>query len=69
MSLLGKILVAFNLLAVLLFLYLVAVDWGVRQTWAYAANRWDLALDGLPLDSEERGPEGDRLIERSLRTH
>jgi hypothetical protein len=58
MSLFGKILAVLNILAVMAFVYLVAVDWGQRQTWSYAVYRYDLALDGLPLDDEARSADG-----------
>ena len=38
MSILGKILVVFNVLAALVFAYLAAVDWGQRHAWSWAVN-------------------------------
>jgi hypothetical protein len=64
MSLFGKILAVLNILAALAFIFLVAVDWGQRQTWSYAVYRYDLALDGLPLDDETRSADGTLQVNR-----
>jgi hypothetical protein len=64
MSLLGKILAVFNVLAVVAFVFIVATDWGQRQIWSYAVYRQDLALDGLPLDAEARDPDGSLQVGR-----
>lgn len=53
MSLLGKLLIVFNGLAAVVFLFLASADWGLRQNWAYAAFRHELAIRGLPLESED----------------
>src|SRR5262249_10899846 len=31
---------------------------GKRQSWAYSVFRHDLAIYGIPLDKDERGPDG-----------
>jgi hypothetical protein len=54
MSLFGKILAVLNVLAAGAFVYLATMDWGKRQAWSYAAFRHDLALDGLPLDENDK---------------
>jgi hypothetical protein len=51
MSILGKILILFNLLAATIFVYVAAVDWAARYKWAYAVYRQELMLSGLPLDA------------------
>jgi hypothetical protein len=58
MSLFGKVLALLNLVALLAFFYLATVTLQMRQAWSYAALRWDIALDGLPVDKndvDERG--------------
>ena len=56
MSILGKILILFNLLAATIFVYVATVDWAARYKWAYAVYRQDLTLDGLPLDAKREDP-------------
>jgi len=53
MTFFGKFLAVLNLGALCGFLYLAVVDFQMRQAWAYANFRWDLALDGFPVDEEE----------------
>jgi hypothetical protein len=58
MSLFGKVLAVLNLLALGGFLYMATVTLQARQAWSYAVMRWDIALDGMPVDeddSDERG--------------
>jgi hypothetical protein len=64
MSVLGKILAILNVIAAFVFLLIAALDWGARQSWAYAAYRADLALDGLPLDENEVDLKGQKRIDR-----
>jgi hypothetical protein len=54
MSLFGKVLAVLNLLALGGFLYMASATLQVRQAWAYAALRWEIALDGMPVDREDR---------------
>ncbi len=63
MSLLGKILAGLNIVAAIVFACLVALDWGQRQKWTYAVFRQDLALNGLPVDDEERDSDGVRQVD------
>jgi hypothetical protein len=63
MSILGKILVVFNVLAALVFAYLAAVDWGQRHAWSWAVNSEEFAMDGLPLDENETDADGTPLVE------
>lgn len=64
MSMLGKILAIFNVLAAIAFVYFASADWAKRHSWTYAAYRHDLAIEGLPLDAEERHlQDGDVLVE------
>ncbi len=59
MSIAGKILAVFNVLAALAaFIYFLPTDWGTRQSWAYSYYRHELILDGLPLDNDEKDNEG-----------
>jgi len=53
MSLLGKILILFNLLAAGGFVYLATQDWKGRQTITAAAVRHKLLLVGLPLEGPD----------------
>ncbi len=65
MSIAGKILAVFNVLAALAaFIYFLPTAWGTRQSWAYAFYRHDLVLDGLPLDKDEKDTEGYLLVDK-----
>lgn len=57
MSLLGKILVILNILAAAGFAAVAAMDYGKRAAWSYAVFRWDLAIDGLPLNDAQAGED------------
>lgn len=63
MSTLGKVLAVLNALAAIGFVCLAAADWGKRQEWSYAVLRQELALDGLPLDENERTPDGTLAVD------
>jgi hypothetical protein len=56
MSIAGKILAIFNVLAAIAFVAVAGLDWGQRERWAFAVFRHDLLVDGLPIDAEEKGP-------------
>jgi len=58
MSLLGYLMAVLNLLAAGAFLYLAVMDYSIRQAWSYAVYRYDPALDGLPVDKEDRDEKG-----------
>jgi hypothetical protein len=58
MSLFGKILAVLNIAAAGAFLYLAAMDYGTRQAWAYANFRFDVAIQGMPVDKEDRDDKG-----------
>jgi hypothetical protein len=62
MSILGKILAVVNILAAISFIYLAASDYGKRQQWSYAVYRHDLAINGLPLDGNEKDADGSLLV-------
>jgi len=65
MSIPGKILAVFNVLAALAaFIYFMPTDWGTRQIWAYAYYRHELILDGLPLDKDDKDTEGHLLVDK-----
>lgn len=53
MSLWGKLLIVFNGLAAVVFLFLASADWGLRQNWAYSAFKHELAIQGLPLEADD----------------
>src|SRR5437016_5851769 len=61
MTFFGKFLAVLNLGALCGFFYLAVVDFQMRQAWAYANFRWDLALDGFPVDQEE--PDARKRLE------
>lgn len=72
MSTFGKVLAGLNILAAIIFVVLATGDWGKRQSWAYSAYRFDLALNGLPIDGTEVDvaagvKQVDRLSEATLR--
>lgn len=65
MSIAGKILAVFNVLAALAaFIYFLPTDWGTRQSWAYSYFRHELILDGLPLDKDQKDNEGYLLVDK-----
>lgn len=69
MSIAGKILAVFNVLAALAaFIYFLPTAWGTRQSWAYASYRHELVLDGLPLDKDEKDTEGYLLVDKMSET-
>jgi hypothetical protein len=53
MSLFGKILAVFNVLAAIAFLIVAAMDYYKRQSWAYSHFRHELAVYGLPVDATD----------------
>jgi hypothetical protein len=53
MAIFGKVLLFFNLLLAGVFIYLVSVDYGKEQAWAYSAFRHEIAINGLPIDGTE----------------
>jgi len=56
MATFGKVLLFFNLLLAAVFVYLVSVDYGKEQSWAYSAFRHWLVINGLPVDNDELDP-------------
>lgn len=73
MSIFGKILIFFVLLAATVFIYVAAVDWAARYKWAYAVYRQELTLNGLPLDVKHEDefynePEVDKLTDNTLQS-
>jgi hypothetical protein len=72
MTIFGKVLIIFNVLAATVFVYVASVDWAARYKWAYAVYRDDLALKGLPLDGREEDhlyniPLEDKLGDGTLK--
>jgi hypothetical protein len=64
MSMLGKILAVFNVLAALLFIYILMQDYGSQEDWAYTDFRYSLVLTGLPVDSEEVDEDGIPIVSK-----
>jgi hypothetical protein len=64
MSLFGKILTVLNLLGAAALVYLAAVDYGVRQQWSYVVLRYDLMLQGIPLDSNQTDKRGIAIVDQ-----
>jgi hypothetical protein len=62
MSLLGKLLAVFNVLAAIAFVCLAAADYGRRHAWAYAVFTHDLAINGLPFDAKEIDADGNVIV-------
>jgi hypothetical protein len=62
-SLLRTILAVLNVLGALAFISLAAMDYGRRQTWAYANVLHDAAEQGMPLDKDETNAEGQKLVD------
>jgi hypothetical protein len=58
------ILIVVNILLAIAFVYFAAVDWGRRHAWSFAVFQHDVALQGLPIDSDEKDAEGDREVDR-----
>jgi acyl carrier protein phosphodiesterase len=53
MSLFGKILAVFNVLAAIGFLVVAGMDYNKRQSWAYSHFLHQLQVNGLPLDKDD----------------
>jgi hypothetical protein len=62
MPLAAKILAFLNVLVAGAFVYLAALDWNERQTWARAAFLHELVLRGLPVDERDPGWRPDRPL-------
>src|SRR5215469_8646785 len=63
MSLLGKILAIFNVLAVLGALALMGMSYGRQMVWEYAVFRQQLLMNGLPVDEGERDQQNRPLAD------
>src|SRR4051812_37198679 len=64
MSILGKVLIFFNLLAAGAFTYFTLENWRARQDLTWAAFQREVQLDGIPLEASTTPPadlEGDRV--------
>ncbi|MBM4071847.1 MAG: hypothetical protein FJ271_23420 [Planctomycetes bacterium] len=55
------ILCVLNVLAAGGFLFLLAMDLSKRQAWSHAVFMHDLALQGVPLDEEAKGPSASQI--------
>lgn len=60
-SALTLILCLLNALAAAGFLFLLSMDYAKRQAWSHAIFQHDLALMGLPIKEEEKGPSASQL--------
>src|SRR5437868_2678906 len=56
------ILAGVNVLAAIVFMWLASADWGRRHLWSHGVWRYDVALDGLPLDEKQTNEEGDPQV-------
>jgi hypothetical protein len=64
MSIFGKILAIFNVLAVIGALALMGMNYVKRQNWEYAVFRQDLMIRGLPLDDQETDELQQRVVDK-----
>jgi hypothetical protein len=62
MSLFGKILAILNVVAAIGFIYMAASDYSKRQQWSYAVFRHDLAMNGLPVDENQKDVDGNQIF-------
>lgn len=62
MTTLGKVLAFLNFLGVAGFVCLAAMVFGRQQAWKYANFRYDLLINGLPLDEKEWDKREDQPI-------
>jgi len=58
MSILGKVLIFFNLLAAGAFAYFTLENWRVRQDLTWAAFQRQVQLDGIPIEAPANPPAG-----------
>jgi hypothetical protein len=58
MSVFGYFVAGLNIIAAGAFLYLAAMDYSVRQAWAYTLYRYELAQNGMPVDKTETDEHG-----------
>jgi hypothetical protein len=64
MSLFGKILAFLNILGAAGLLALGALDYGTRKTWAFRVFQYNLAVNGLPVDSTQIDPQGRVIADK-----
>jgi chromosome segregation ATPase len=62
MSLFGKLLAIFNVIAAIAFFVVAILDWSQRQAWEHAVFRETLLIDGLPLDENETNADGKQIV-------
>lgn len=63
MSIFGKVLAVLNILAAGAFVFLATQTRGTRHAWAYTAMRFERALDGFPVNKEEKDANGEPLAD------
>jgi hypothetical protein len=63
MSLFGKILAIFNVLAAIGFFFLASLDWAKHEAWADAALQHKIMIAGLPVDEQEKDLQGNVLFQ------
>jgi len=64
MSLFGKLLAIFNVLAAIAFICVGVLDYSQRQAWSFAVLRADWLIQGLPFDETEFTLDGDKRFEQ-----
>jgi hypothetical protein len=61
MSLFGKLLAIFNVIAAIAFFVVALLTYSQRESWEYAVFRDNLLVDGLPLDDSETNVDGKKI--------
>jgi hypothetical protein len=64
MSLFGKLLAIFNVLAAIAFVCVAVLDYSQRQAWSFAVVRADALIQGVPFDESEVTLDGDKRFEQ-----
>jgi hypothetical protein len=64
MSLFGKVLAFLNILGAIGLVYMGALDYGKRYTWAYHVFWHELLIDGLPLDENVLDSQGHSIAKK-----
>ncbi len=62
MKMFNKVLAILNVLAVVVFLIIAALDYGQRHSWSFLVLQEDFILKGLPVDNEEKDVDGNPAV-------
>jgi hypothetical protein len=62
-SLIRILLAVLNVIGVAAIIAMAATDYGKRHEWSYAVLLHDVAINGLPLDSNETTDDNDKLVD------